>query len=74
MLFLDCEEWCKKHNMTIDALYKAGTDVGVMWQDGRPFNRPFAIRLNLALPKLRLIEAFERLDKYVFNVGQWGQI
>lgn len=68
MLYLDCEEWCKEHNMSLEQLYKAGTDVGVMWQDGRPFNRPYAIRLNLALPKSRVIEAFERLDKYVFMV------
>lgn len=68
MLYLDCEEYCKEHNMTLEQLYKAGTDVGVMWQDGRPFNRPYAIRLNLALPKSKVIEAFERLDKYVFNV------
>lgn len=68
MLYLDCEEWLKEHNVTIDELYKAGTDVGVMWQDGRPFNRPYAIRLNLALPKSKVIEAFERLDKYVFKV------
>jgi cystathionine beta-lyase len=54
--------------MTLEQLYKTGTDVGVMWQDGRPFNRPYAIRLNLALPKSKVIEAFERLDKYVFNV------
>lgn len=67
MLYLDCEEWCKEHDMTLDELYKAGTDIGVMWQDGRPFHRPYAIRLNLALPKSRVIEAFERLDKYVFN-------
>jgi len=68
MLYLDCEDYCKEHNMTLEQLYKAGTDVGVMWQDGRPFNRPYAIRLNLALPKSKVIEAFERLDKYVFNV------
>lgn len=68
MLYLDCEEYCKEHNMTLEQLYKSGTDVGVMWQDGRPFNRPYAIRLNLALPKSKVIEAFERLDKYVFNV------
>ena len=48
--------------------YKTGTDVGVMWQDGRPFNRPYAICLNLALPKSKVIEAFERLDKYVFRI------
>lgn len=52
--------------MTLYDLYKKGTDVGVMWQDGRPFNHPYAIRLNLALPKSKVIEAFERLDKYVF--------
>lgn len=68
MLYLDCEDYCKEHNMTLEQLYKAGTDVGVMWQDGRPFNHPYAIRLNLALPKSKVIEAFERLDKYVFNV------
>lgn len=68
MLYLDCEEWCKEHNMTLEQLYKAGTDVGVMWQDGRPFNRPYTIRLNLALPKSKVVEAFERLDKYVFNI------
>lgn len=66
MLYLDCEEWLKEHNMTLYDLYKKGTDVGVMWQDGRPFNHPYAIRLNLALPKSKVIEAFERLDKYVF--------
>lgn len=67
MLYLDCEEWCKEHNMSLEQLYKAGTDVGVMWQDGRPFNRPYSIRMNTALPKSRIIEAFERLDKYVFK-------
>ncbi len=70
MLYLDCEEYCKKHDMTLEQLYKAGTDVGVMWQDGRPFHRPYAIRLNLALPKTSVIEAFERLDEYVFKANE----
>ena len=70
MLYLDCREWCEDQNMTLDDLHKAGTDVGVLWQDGRPFNRPYTIRLNLALPKSRLIEAFNRLDKYVFKVAK----
>ena len=30
-------------------LLRAGVAVGVIWQDGRPFNRPYAIRLNLAV-------------------------
>ena len=67
MLFLDCTEWCKKHNKTIAELEKAGWDVGVAWQDGRMFHGPCAIRLNLALPLSRVKEAMSRLDKYVFN-------
>ncbi len=67
MLYLDCEEWCKEHGKTLDELLKAGVHVGVLWQDGRPFHRPYAIRMNLALPYMRVVEAMERLDKYVFN-------
>lgn len=67
MLYLDCEEWCKNHDVTMDELYEAGVDAGVIWQDGRPFNRPYSIRLNLALPKSLVIEAFDRLTKYVFK-------
>ena len=67
MLYLDCEKWCKEHGKTLDELIRAGISVGVIWQDGRPFNRPWAIRMNLALPHSQVIEAFERLDKYVFN-------
>ena len=69
MLFLHCEEWCQKHGKTLDDLLKAGTDVGVAWQDGRPFNDPWGIRMNLALPLRRVQEAFERLDRYVFGAG-----
>lgn len=67
MLFLDCTEWCEKHGKTIDELQQAGVSVGVVWQDGRPFHGPCHIRMNLALPLSRVKEAFERLDKYVFN-------
>lgn len=67
MLFLDCEQWCKSHGKTVDDLLKAGHDVGVMWQDGRAFHGPYHIRMNLALPLSRVQEAFQRLDKYVFN-------
>ena len=66
MLYLDCEEWCKKKGITLDELIKAGIRIGVIWQDGRPFNRPWSIRINLALPKSRVEEAFQRLKKYVF--------
>ena len=67
MLFLDCEEWCKEHGKTMDELQQAGLSVGVLWQDGRAFHGKYAIRMNLALPFLRVQEAFLRLDKYVFG-------
>lgn len=65
MLYLDCEKWCKEHEKTLDDLLKAGVEVGVIWQDGRPFHRPYAIRMNLALPRALVEEAMERLKKYV---------
>lgn len=66
MLFLDCEEWCREHDKTIDELQKAGLEVGVLWQDGRAFHGAYGIRMNLALPFAKVQEAFERLDTYVF--------
>ncbi len=67
MLYIDCGEWCREHGMTMDELIKAGIAVGVVWQDGRPFNNPNAIRMNLAVPYSLVVEAFDRLDKHVFN-------
>ena len=66
MLFLDCEEWCRSHDMTLEELEKAGWDVGVVWQDGKMFHGEYSIRMNLALPLSRVKEAFRRLDEYVF--------
>ncbi len=67
MLFLDCSEWCRRHDTSLDELEKAGWEVGVSWQDGRMFGAPCAIRMNLALPLSRVKEAFDRLDRYVFH-------
>ena len=67
MLFLDCEQWCAAHGKTLDELLRAGVEVGVIWQDGRDFLGPWSIRMNLALPHALLREAFDRLDRYVFN-------
>ena len=67
MLLIDCTEWCKKHNKTINELYNSGIEYGVIWQDGRAFNGSCHIRMNLALPLSLVKEAFERLNKYVFN-------
>lgn len=67
ILFADCTKWCETHVKTIDELEKACWDVGVAVQDGRQFHGPCHIRMNLALPLSRVQEAFDRLDKYVFN-------
>ncbi len=67
MLFTDCSEWCEKHGKTIEDVEQAAWDVGVACQDGRMFHGPCHLRINLALPLSRIQEAFERLDKYVFN-------
>ena len=67
MLFIDCSGWCEKHGKTIEEVEKAGWDVGVAWQDVRMFHGPCHIRINLALPLLRVKEAFARMDKYVFH-------
>ena len=70
MLFLDCTEWCKKHGKTITELQAAGIEVGVIWQDGVALHGPCHILMNLALPLSRVKEAFDRLDKYVFNLQE----
>ena len=67
MVFLDCSEWLCDHGKTLDELLKMGWDVGVAWQDGRQHGGTNHIRLNLALPLSRVKEAFERMDKFVFN-------
>lgn len=66
MLYLDCEAWCEAHGKTLDELLKAGIAAGVIWQDGRPFHRPYAIRMNLAVPFALVKEAMERLREWVF--------
>lgn len=67
MLFVDCTEWCKEHNKTIEEVEKSCWRVGVAIQDGKMFHGPCHIRMNLALPMAKLKEAFDRMDKYVFN-------
>jgi len=67
MVFMDCAAWLDKHAMTLDELLRAGWDVGIAWQDGRQHGGERHIRLNLALPLSRVKEAFERMDKFVFN-------
>lgn len=69
MLFLDCTKWCADQGRTLDEVLRAGWEVGVCWQDGRPFHGECHIRVNLALPMSRVQEAFQRLDDHVFCQG-----
>lgn len=66
MLFLDCTQYCRAQNRSLDELLQSAWEVGVIWQDGRPFHGDCHIRMNLALPTARIQEAFTRLHKYVF--------
>ncbi len=66
MLFMDCTNYCEHTGRSLDEVIKAGWRVGVGWQDGRLFEGPCHIRLNLASPRTRIEEAFERMKKYVF--------
>ena len=66
MLFLDCTEYCEKAGISLDELLRRGHEVGVLWQDGRPFHGACHIRMNVALPYERLQEAMRRLKEYVF--------
>lgn len=68
MLFVDCTKWCEAHGKSIDEILMAAWDVGVDVQPGIQFNGPCHFRMNLALPLSRVEEAFDRLDKYVFNL------
>ena len=66
MLFLDCGDWCRAHGVPIGELQARGVRCGVIWQNGEAFVYPDSIRMNLALPQSRLIEALDRLKKYAF--------
>ena len=66
MLYLDCAEYLREKGESIAELLRRGVEQGVIWQNGEAFQWPDTIRMNLALPKTELVEAMERLKKYVF--------
>ena len=70
MVFMDCRKWLEAHGKTLAELVKMGHDVGVAWQNGTAHGGEAHIRLNLALPLSRVKEAFDRMDKYVFNFAE----
>ena len=67
MLFADCTGWCAAHGKTLDEVLDACYRVSVAVQDGRDFHGACHLRMNLALPRDRVEEAFRRLEQYVFT-------
>lgn len=65
LLFVDMTNWLKKHPLSLHELLQRGWDVGVGWQNGEPFLKPNCIRINIALPYSKLLEAIQRLKTYV---------
>ena len=65
MFYVDFSEYCRKHQISFDDLLNKGYEVGVVWQDGRPFGTDQAIRINVASPTKVLQEALDRLKKEV---------
>lgn len=67
VLLADCRAWCDKHGVAYEDLVRAGWDVGVTWHDGRLFGAPGCVRIAVSVPHSLVIEAFARLDRYVFG-------
>lgn len=67
MLFVDFSQWCADHGTTVSDFATKGCKVGISWQNGRVFQDPNSIRMNLALPKVLLEKALDRMDQYLFN-------
>lgn len=66
MMFLDLTEYCETSGRSIDEMIEAGWKVGIGWQNGRSFEGPCHVRLNLGSPRWLIEEAFDRMKKYVF--------
>ena len=66
VLLADCRDWCAEHGVAPEDLVRRGWDVGVTWHDGRLFDCPGCVRIAVSVPHSQIIEAFDRLDRYVF--------
>lgn len=66
VLLADCRAWCNEKNIGYEELVRKGWDVGVTWHDGRLFDCPGCVRIAVSVPHAQVVEAFERLDTYVF--------
>ena len=70
VMFLDWTKFCEERGKTMDEVLKKCVSVGVICQDGRPFHGPCHARFNFACPHASVVEAFDRLTKYVIN-AEW---
>ena len=68
VLLADCREWCDSHDVSYQDFPRLGWDVGVTWHDGRLFECPGFVRIAVSVPHAQVIDAFDRLDRYVFKV------
>lgn len=66
VLLADCRAWCDQHGVSYEDFPRLGWDVGVTWHDGRLFACPGFVRIAVSVPYAQVVEAFERLDRYVF--------
>lgn len=67
VLLADARTWCDNHGVAYGEFPRLGWDVGVTWHDGRLFECPGCVRLAVSVPHSQVREAFDRLDRYVFN-------
>ncbi len=67
VLLADCREWCDAHGVSYADFPRLGWDVGVTWHDGRLFECPGFVRIAVSVPHSQVVEAFDRLDRYVFG-------
>lgn len=66
VLLLDCSQWCQINSVPLDEVLLRGVEHGVIWRDGKAFNVPCGIRMNVGIPFEKMKEVCERLQKYVF--------
>ncbi|WP_277041881.1 MalY/PatB family protein [Turicimonas muris] len=66
MMLLECSQWCQKHGVAIEEVLLRGVEAGVIWRDGKAFNVPCGIRMNVGIPFAKIKEVCDRLLKYVF--------
>ena len=61
MMWLDLKNYMDRTGRTLDEVIHSGWRYGIGWQDGRFFEGGTNIRLNLASPRSRIEEAFNRM-------------